>query len=79
MIKLIPLLENVGKNNIYVYAHEKDFKQGQITLLEVGLQLLGYLEDEDNTIRENCWRALISLMSRGEFDLTRMTLSAEER
>lgn len=79
LMKLIPILETSSKNNVYVYGSEKDFRQGQMTLLEVGLQLISYLEDEDNIIRENCWKALIALISRGEFDLTRMTLSSEER
>jgi|JI9StandDraft_1071089.scaffolds.fasta_scaffold351686_1 hypothetical protein len=48
-------------------------------LLEVGFLLFSYLEEEDHTIRENCWKALTTLISRGEFDLARMTLTPEER
>lgn len=44
-------------------------------LLDVGFLLFAYLEEEDQTLRENCWKALTALISRGEFDLARMTLT----
>lgn len=79
LLKLIPVLEKSNKSRTYTYRNEKEFEQGQNMLLDVGSLLFSYLEEEDHIIRENCWKALTALISRGEFDLVRMTLSQEDR
>ena len=64
---------------LYSYSSELELLEGQKILVELGVKVTQYIEIEDPGTNDLCWLILISLIKRGEFNLSHMGFNEQQK
>lgn len=73
--KICTLLDKTtGERNTHIFSYRstEELRKGQTILLDVGFKLLEFLVEEDASVADASWKALMSLISRDEFSLVHL-------
>lgn len=77
MQKEILMKSNKESILIFAYPDESSLLKGQRGLIELGKRIKALINEDKEQIAPNCWDLLITLIKRGELNLSNMGFSQE--
>lgn len=79
MCVLLHTSGTVKHAQLYNYRSTEDLRKGQLVLLDVGFKLLEFLVEEDASVADASWKALVEFIGRDEFSLLHIGYTSEEQ